>query len=140
MTTQEWRKKYDEERDVAQLLGKTIVNIEKVENTELIFTTSDGEKYKLYHEQSCCEDVYIDDIVGDLEDLLNTPILQAERKTNNLNPKSDIWTYKDITTTSQHESFTWTFFTIATIKGYVDIKFYGSSNGYYSETGDFIKI
>jgi len=52
----------------------------------MIFTCDDGKKYMMYHRQDCCELVSIEDIVGDINDLLNTPILKAEEVTSYENP------------------------------------------------------
>ena len=110
------------------LQGCILSSVEK-NNDELIFTLQNGEQYKLYHSQYCCEDVYIEDINGNLDDLTGSPILMAEEINNaDRKPISDY-----------EESYTWTFYKLATVKGYVTIRWYGSSNGYYSEEVDFVR-
>ena len=113
------------------LLGKTVVEIKvNKENDNILFVTED-EQYLMYHEQSCCENVYIESIVGDLNDLVGNPILLAEEVTNDQEGHN-----RDVN--DYHDSYTWTFYKLATIKGYVDIRWLGTSNGYYSESVDFI--
>lgn len=117
--------------NVDELIGKTLVEIKtNKEKDKLVFTCSDGTQYMMLHYQDCCESVSIDDINGNLEDLIGTPILISEESTNSDKPKNE----------EHDESFTWTFYKLATVKGYVDIKWYGESNGYYSEKVDFKKI
>lgn len=109
---------------IAALLGKTLVDVTRVDDTAIVFTTTDGDVYRMYHEQDCCEDVSIDDIEGDLQSLVGNPILVAEEVSNNDSRDPD---------REYGDSFTWTFYKLATIKGHVDIRWFGSSNGYYSE-------
>lgn len=135
------------EAKFSDLLGKTLASIVN-ENEELIFTTTDGEVYKLYHDQDCCESVTIDDIGGDLIDLIGTPLLQAEEVSNKefekefeemFNLVSEYGYAKDAEGNYKPESYTWTFYKLATIKGYVTIRWLGQSNGYYSEGVTFLK-
>lgn len=83
----------------------------------------------MYHDQDCCEHVSVDDFIGELK--IGSKILDFIERTNSGVPKEEEYIA---------ESFTWTFYTIVTDKGYCDIKWYGSSNGYYSESVDFEKI
>lgn len=115
-----------------ELLGKTITNIDGLEKEglEVIFTCADGKKYKMSHHQDCCENVWIEDISGNVSDLIGYPITMAEEESNSDNPPLGEY----------DESYTWTYYKLATIKGYVTIRWYGESNGYYSESVDFEEI
>jgi len=103
-----------------------------VEDREIRFVTVDGDIYRMFHYQDCCESVYVESVVGDVQDLVGEPILVAEEVTSHDNPE-------DAEVSEYQESFTWTFYKLATRKGYVDIRWYGESNGYYSERVSFEK-
>jgi len=105
-----------------------------MEQDEIIFTCDNGDMYKMYHQQDCCESVVIDDINGDINDLIGSPILIAEELTF-LDENPD-----NVEKPEYQDSFTWTFYKLATIKGFIDIRWYGDSNGYYSESVDFKKL
>jgi hypothetical protein len=115
------------------LLGKVMKSVVNKDNEELIFTTVDGEVYKFYHSQDCCENVEIEDIVGDLEDLVGEPLLLAE-EVGGETPRDYTWNW------GEPGSYTWTFYKFATRNGYVDVRWLGTSNGYYSESVDFCKV
>ena len=92
---------------------------------EIRFETTNGRVFRLYHSQGCCESVDIEDITGDVEDLIGLPLLMAEEATS---------------PGDAGESSTWTFYKFATAKGYVTIRWLGQSNGYYSEGVDFEEL
>lgn len=117
-----------------ELLGKTLVNIENRNNEEIVFTTTEGDVYKLFHNQDCCETVMVEDICGNLEDLVESPLTEAEEVTNVDEPfvKQEGRNYEP-------DSYTWTFYKLRTEKGCVTIRWLGESNGYYSESVSFIK-
>ena len=116
--------------EVRELLGKTLTSAEVRDDGEsIVFTTTDGEQYKMRHRQDCCENVYIESIAGDLSDLVGEPLLRAEEKISYDDPPP-----------YDCGSYTWTFYTFATRKGYCDIRWFGTSNGYYSEGVDLVKL
>ena len=109
------------------LIGKTFRAVETYDNA-VYFRGGDGaESYKLYHEEDWSETVTIEDICGDLSDLVGVPIADASEDINCESLDDD---------TEQQ----WTFYNIRTIKGTVTIRFHGTSNGYYSMAVSLAKI
>ncbi len=115
--------------EFGSLVGKTLARVDPVDDVELRFILVDGSEYRMFHDQDCCETVRLEEIVGELADLVGSPILVAEERTS-----------KDGPLCESEESFTWTFYELATNKGSVTLRWYGSSNGYYSESVDFCRV
>lgn len=126
---------YEEYNVIKELQGKTFTKVEKndehLENDIITFHKSTSNEFKedsvlMFHERDCCESVWIESIVGDLSDLENTPILLAEEVVSRSTLEED--------EANGGDTSTYTFYKLRTIKGSVDIRWVGTSNGYYSET------
>lgn len=120
-----------------ELKGKTLSKVDVLCVDTIVFTTTEGEVYELYHHQDCCENVTIDDICGDIQDLIGEPLLVAEEVVHEQDTTPDgVEPYDGYGI----DSFTWTFYKLDTRKGGVTIRWFGESNGYYSESVDFAKV
>lgn len=132
-------------KEIAVLVGKTLKEVrrdtysyykserERDKDNALLFVLDDGQEYLLAHQQDCCEQVYLEDINGDLEDLVGTPIVEAYMESNDEAPIG--WVPPEYTDDAQE----WSFYRLRTIKGTVTLRWYGQSNGYYSTSVDFFR-
>jgi len=119
-------------QDFGVLVGMvlTTINVTRDGDDVIDFVCDDGVTFRMFHEQACCECVNIEDICGDIDDLLGSPILVAEELSNSDGVRPE----------SADDSWTWTFYHIRTMKGTVTIRWFGTSNGSYSESVAFVKI
>jgi hypothetical protein len=117
--------------DFSALGGKVLVEVSgAVAGSDHIeFRAEDGTRWELFHRQDCCESVSVTDVNGDVADLIGHPLLLAEEASS-----------VDLPGQEFAESFTWTLYRLRTIKGSVEIRWYGESNGYYSESVDFERV
>lgn len=113
------------------VIGKIIIDInvdrDDEDNNKITFKFKNGDEYIMYHNDDCYEQVFIDDIVGDIGDLIGSPLIKAEE------------VYRENPFEKQQEHGSWTFYKFATVKGYVNFIWKGLSNGYYSERVSFVK-
>lgn len=109
--------------NLSDLVGKVVQSVVGSKGDEkFILTFQDGSVLKLHHIQDCCENVWIADVVGEFKDLIGYPLLVCEETFGE--------GYSD------WGSITWTYYRFATRKGWVDLRWCGESNGYYSESVD----
>lgn len=109
------------------LEGKTLSSVEKIKNNVLIFKTEDGLKFAMYHEQDCCERVYLE-TCSELNDILKSEIVKAEISSSR---KREDW----------GDVCQWTFYRITTKDGgFASLRWYGESNGYYSTSVSFCQL
>lgn len=118
---------------LSQLIGKTLTEVTQNGRKSIEFEANTGERWLMYYSPDCCATCSIEDVTGDLQDLVGHPIVMAEAATNSDDPRPGADEYFE-------SSYTWTFYKLATTKGYVTIRWFGSSNGYYSETASFNKL
>jgi len=114
---------YKQNATVDEMLGKTLINIDvDLDDNEIEFTASDGTRWVMYHYQVCCERVWIEDVAGDWNDLIGSPLLMSEK------------------VSEDDDSYgLWTFYKFGTALGYLTIRWYGENN-YYSMEVEFDRI
>ena len=121
---------YDKEVKLSVLDGKVIKEIKGLEkdSDEVRIFTEDGGEYLFYHSQDCCESVDLNDFEGDANDFEGALIISAEE-------------VEGVEEDPEHaDCFTWTFYKIETNKGGLWMRWLGESNGYYSESVDFVWV
>lgn len=108
--------------------GKIVSDVKGAEkgSEELSIVFSDGSSCLFYHDQDCCETVEIEDVVGDFSDFIGQPLTMIEERISEEGPE-DGW----------YDHITWTFYEFVCPKGSVTVRWFGASNGYYSESVDF---
>jgi len=118
---------YANEVEFSELEGKTLESVEVGDDDrEIVFRCADGSAYRQYHEQDCCETVKVEDITGDLSDLEGSTVVEAKERTE----EGD----------SDYGTSTWTFYHLRSHAGDATIRWYGESNGYYSERVSFVAV
>lgn len=120
---------YGDRVSIDEFIGKTLVSVKEAGSNEVYFEFIDGSKYKMFHEQDCCESVYLESVDVPLKHLIGMPILAASEETNSDNHLS-----------GSDDSHTWTFYKIATFYTTCVMRWYGTSNGYYFESIDIERI
>ena len=114
--------------DESVFIGLTMTKVEQ-DKYSITFHEQSGRKFRFDHEQDCCESVLVEDVIGNLDNLVGSPITMSEEVSSENEPAPD-----DV------ESHTWTFYKFATVKGYVTVRWLGQSNGCYSECVDFYEV
>lgn len=114
---------------IDELVGITLRQIiVNDDENGITFVSASSGTWQMRHDQDCCEHVRIEEVIGDLDDLVDSPILDARVESNSDNPPINA------------DSWTWTFYILRTQKGTVTLRWLGESNGYYSESVYFSKI
>ena len=119
-----WDERYRNSCDIKDMVGKKVLGIYYDEENFQILT--DDGVYAFYHEQSCCESVWLTQVDGISDKIIGSRIVIAEVVTDE----------KD----TEYGHITWSFYKIGTNKGMIDFRWCGESNGYYSEAVDLVKI
>lgn len=118
-------------------VGQRIIKVETQSNKSydpdrvdrIYFYCESGDVYEMYHNQDCCEDVRLEEGKEDLDKLLGEEILTAEVSTND-NGLDSVSYGKQL----------WTYYKFTTPKGYIDLRWFGESDGNYAVGVSIIQL
>lgn len=128
----EKKRRYRQRVDLNSIEGKRIVAIEEAKEY-ITFFTECGMVFSIYHEEECCETVYLADVCGHIPDLIDQKISIEE-------VSSDIDQVNELDTGERRAEEQWTFYKINSLKCSVTLRFYGKSNGYYGMRVEFYQL
>ena len=111
---------WDNSCNISKLEGKTIVGIDRLEegSDSITFRLADGARLEMYHEQDCCESVWLEDIDGNAGGY----VISAYESSEDASDSELVY-----------DSGTWTFYRIVSEQGILVLRWLGTSNGYYGE-------
>jgi len=123
-----------EEVSVDEMKGHAFsrIEVDADDRSVTFYGMKDQPLFRMEHIQDCCESVYLAEVIGNWDDLIGTPVFVAECVSNHAKPRDNL-TMDDDKYWEEVDSETWTFYKFSTIKGSVTLRWYGTSNGYYSE-------
>jgi len=109
---------------LAYMAGAVITKVNGMEQgSEYVEFLTDKGTLVLVHNQDCCEEVSVEDVVGDPSSLIGARVLE----------------FREDTKVDDGETYgigIWTFYNLVTDKEDCTIRWYGNSNGYYSVNVD----
>lgn len=111
------------------LIGATILSVNPNTNRRddaLLYIKTDKGTMTFYHAQQWSEQVWLEDGLEDLEKMIGEKVLHAEVIKN----------YDEDALDEEDDSYTWIYYKISTLNHDCTLRFYGTSNGYYSEGVD----
>jgi hypothetical protein len=110
--------------DLEKIIGATVLEVVGCErDSESVSLITDRGTLRFFHGQCCCEKVYLADSNGDVADLIGGVVSVAEERIKQEGERGDYRTR-------------WTFYSIRTTKGDLDLRWIGKDNGYYSVSVD----
>lgn len=100
--------------------GQVIESVKGLEkqSEELVINFKSGDSIEMYHQQDCCESVWLEDF-EEPKNLIGSTIIELVVDENQ---EDSVWGTR-----------TWTFYKLMTTKGELFLRWCGESNGYYSE-------
>jgi hypothetical protein len=103
-------------------------------NKKYYFYCKNGNIVKFFHDKQCCECVFLADADG----LTNGVDIFTDCDWCEVEEIIKDDTDKDTKPIDEYDyNYTWTFYKFKTNKGYDTMRWYGTSNGFYSESVDF---
>ena len=110
------------EVDFSTLVGHKIVEVN--DSFGELFITTDRASFRMRHDGECCEQVELIDGLDDLRGLVGETVVVAAKAVSDGGAAP-----KDFTDQGCSE---WTFYMLRTANGDATLRWFGSSNGYYS--------